>query len=162
MDGTAISLHLIKLSADNSSPESYDIDYITFVVETICDFIQHAVEGFLHTHPHPSSVKSVNLRELNVVEQVIVHHEVSDLMNLLKQLRQKTGYHVCFLRGCRDTVPSLFESGVAVVPLPELHGHHYKEILSQNSHDNLSSLGFAAGAALHEIGHLASSLHINL
>ncbi|KIH68009.1 hypothetical protein ANCDUO_01659 [Ancylostoma duodenale] len=103
-------------------------------------------------------VKSLNLRELNVVEQVTVHRDVLDLVHLLKQIRQKSGYHVCFLRGYRDTVPS-FENGIAVVPLPDFRGHHYEEILSQNNPDDMSSLGFAAGAALHEIGHLLGAFH---
>ncbi|RCN37227.1 hypothetical protein ANCCAN_16868 [Ancylostoma caninum] len=79
-------------------------------------------------------------------------------MDLLKQIRQKIGYHVCFLRGCRDTVPS-FENGIAVIPLPDFRGRHYQEILSENNPDEMSSLGFAAGAALHEIGHLLGAFH---
>ncbi|RCN31279.1 hypothetical protein ANCCAN_22942, partial [Ancylostoma caninum] len=116
-------------------------------------FLRNRFVFFSRRNCHIFRMKSVNFRELNVDEQVVIHRDVSDLMGLLKQIRQKIGYHVCFLGGCRDTVPS-FENGIAVIPLPDFRGRHYKEILSENNPDEMSSLGFAAGAAVHEIGHL--------
>lgn len=160
-----IRLHLVRFSVNKDvnkhlQSESYGIECIHFIVNFVIDFIQSAVDDFINNHQYLYSVKCLRPRQLSYPVSVNVHRNVSDLEKLLIEIRKQAGYHICFLCANSEvTVPAFFEHNLVVVHLPELNGLHYKEVLSSGSHNQLTSLGFAVGEALHEIGHLFGAFH---
>ncbi|KAJ1370633.1 hypothetical protein KIN20_032405 [Parelaphostrongylus tenuis] len=160
-----IRLHLVHFSVNKGvdeclQSESYDIEYIHFIVNFAIEFIQNTVDDFINNHRHLCSLEHLRPRHPSCSPSVNVHRNVLDFEKVLIEIGQQTGYHVCFLyANSIVTLPAFFERNTVVVHLPELNGLHYKEVLSSGSHNQLISLGFAVGEALHEIGHLFGAFH---